>query len=176
MLTVPCWLRHFWETDNLFSWKEKIKKKKNVDRPLVSIHLFISLSSLLLYPPCSASFVLAVHHFLVSNCILITFLHLCLPFFVFFLKLRGLLENFNLLPFLVFNPSLLSPAIPPFTCSCWPGRIQHKLSCGYIAVVIYICFSGPVSQLFLACQWWTHIFWCGQKRKDHSATTEDLPL
>lgn len=84
MLTAPCWLRHFWETDNLFRWKEKIKKKKNVDRALGSIHLFISLSSMLRYPPCSASFFLAVHHFLASSCILSTVLHLCLLFFLIF--------------------------------------------------------------------------------------------
>ncbi len=44
MLTVPCWLRRFWETDNLFSCEERIKRKKNAERALVSIHLFISLS------------------------------------------------------------------------------------------------------------------------------------
>lgn len=46
MLTVPCWLRRFWETDNLFSCEERIKRKKNAERALLSIHLFISLSSL----------------------------------------------------------------------------------------------------------------------------------
>lgn len=46
MQNFPCWLRHFWETDNLFSCEERIKRKKNAERALLSIHLFVSLSSL----------------------------------------------------------------------------------------------------------------------------------
>lgn len=44
MLAVPCWLRRFWETDNLFSCKLRIKRKKNAERASLSSYLSLLLA------------------------------------------------------------------------------------------------------------------------------------
>lgn len=142
MLTVPCWL--WWETNILFSCEKRIKRKKNAERALLSIHLFISLSSLSLdlslhiphvlpysFWPfviflCPTAFWSLTCSFVFPSCPFLLFFTIsCLPF----LSNRpfGLLFQYNciLIPFPV---SLFSPTIPTFCLLSWPEWIQHEAS------------------------------------------------
>lgn len=152
-LAVPCWLRRFWETDNLFSCEEMIKRKKNAVRALLSIHLFISLSSPLLDPLLHIPHVLphsllAVHHIPMSNYILIAFLLFCLPIALIFSFLHHLLSHHLIQQ----APGLLCLSVGFLTHSIFPlsSYLPPAIPTGFL---LSLLVGHEVSLYAMASDW-----------------------
>lgn len=166
MLTVPCWLRRFWETDNLFSLRGEDQKEEKCRKgiaiyPSICLSFFPDAGSISAYPPCPTVFFLAIHHIPVSNHILIAPLssHL-VPFFffspspVFLSNLTGRWASLSLstISYLYHSQSFIPPYSQlPFLLELdtWGMPLLHPMASEWFRWCdsSSLCGSDPVSQV-----------------------------
>lgn len=144
MLTIPSWLRYFWETGNVFSCKLRIKRKKNAERASLSIYLSLLLARrwihlCISHMPCPilsghSSYSCVQPH---SDRFLALLSSRLAPFFsspspVFLSYLTGLWASFSISGISHSNHSQsFIPPSPPLTCHFCTLSLSHLLQAGF---------------------------------------------